>query len=79
VGLTTEDLLTVGRKSRAQSDADLIVANLYEDMSQSAHRAHVLDASGNVETVATKKALCAVLGEKLTTLLSRNSTSTTLA
>lgn len=65
VGLSTNQLLTVAAKSRAHSEAEFIVANLYEEMSATGHQAHIIDAAGAVETVSTKQQLCERLGERV--------------
>ena len=65
-GLDEDKLLAVARNSRAQSKADLIVANRYEGMSAYAHEAFILDGLGTYEAVKNKRALCTRLGELIT-------------
>lgn len=65
LGLSTQELLSVASESRAQSEAEFIVANLYEEMSATGHHAHLIDASGAVETVTNKKELCELVGERV--------------
>lgn len=65
VGLTESELLAIAQKSRAHSEAEFIVANVYEGMSATHHEAHLLDDDGRVETVRNKRELCALLGERV--------------
>lgn len=57
-GITHDDLLAIAERSRARSAAELIVANLHEGMSATAHAATLLDETGQRVDVADKAALC---------------------
>ena len=57
VGKTVEELLQIGRQSRARSNADLLVANDLRMMTPDRHPAWILDADGVVAEVKTREEL----------------------
>lgn len=63
VGLTEAELLEIAAKSRSHSEAEFIVANVYEGMSATKHEAHILDETGHVVPVQNKNQLCTRLGQ----------------
>ena len=65
VGRTRTELLEIARRSRAQSDAELIVANDLTQLQGGRHPALLLDMCGLVAEVDTTAALAERLAEEL--------------
>lgn len=64
VGATPEQLYDIGFKSLKQSNADLIVANVYNPEFKE-HEAIVIDASGNSENVIGRTAIADLILKKI--------------
>lgn len=65
VGVSTEELIRVGRSILAKNDCDFILANDLEDIHGDQHKGILLDAKGLTETAQTKNEIAQLIVNKV--------------
>ncbi|MGX7263174.1 phosphopantothenate--cysteine ligase [Enterococcus crotali] len=65
VGVSTEELIRVGRSILAKNDCDFILANDLEEIHEDQHKGILIDTKGHTETAQTKSKIAQLIVTKV--------------